>query len=291
MSSIIPFAFEDHLIRVVKRGEEPWFVGRDVCHALHISNESKALATLDPDEREDGVTVSDPIGREQSVIVISEPGVYRLVFRSRKPEAERFKRWLAHEVLPAIRKNGFYRLHGTTPERAQPEPAPDPASERLLYKLGLVREARLLFGPERARGLWHQLGLPAVPPAPPTGREEARACLRHLLETPLGERLAPIGAFIERALDDEEEARIMLLPFGVRVLPGCDGFLIANRHPALAKIFAGTEWADGHWARVLRRLSGVVPYRPVKFGGCKSRGTLVPAQYLDEATVLAAAKH
>ena len=48
------------------------------------------------------------LGGSQSVIVVSEPGVYRLVFRSRKPEAERFKRWLAHEVLPQIRKTGRF---------------------------------------------------------------------------------------------------------------------------------------------------------------------------------------
>ena len=112
MTGISNFAFEDHLVRVVKQGDEPWFVGRDVCKVLQIKNETQAMSRLDSDERRDGVCITDPIGREQSVIVVSEPGVFRLVFSSRKPEAERFKRWLAHEVLPELRRTGSYALHG-----------------------------------------------------------------------------------------------------------------------------------------------------------------------------------
>jgi prophage antirepressor-like protein len=63
MNSPIPFAFEDHLVRVIKDAGEPWFVGRDVCRVLEIRNESHALSRLDPDERRDGVAISDPIGR------------------------------------------------------------------------------------------------------------------------------------------------------------------------------------------------------------------------------------
>jgi prophage antirepressor-like protein len=115
MTGVVNFAFEEQLVRVVERDGEPWFVGNDVCRALGLSNPRKAVGDLDDDER--GVTTGDTLGGEQVMNIVSEAGVYRLVFRSRKPEAERFKRWLAHEVLPAIRKTGRY---GTAAE-----PLPD----------------------------------------------------------------------------------------------------------------------------------------------------------------------
>lgn len=86
---------------------EPWFVARDVCRALEIVNHRDAVAQLDGDER-DGVGISDTIGRMQETAIISEAGLYSLVLRSRKPEAKVFKRWVTHEVLPAIRKHGGY---------------------------------------------------------------------------------------------------------------------------------------------------------------------------------------
>ncbi len=96
MPEIIPLAFEEHLVRTILRAGEPWFVGKDVCQVLGLSNHNKALGTLDEDERA-GVTISDPSGTKRA-IAVSESGVYRLVFRSRKPEAERFKRWPAHPL-------------------------------------------------------------------------------------------------------------------------------------------------------------------------------------------------
>ena len=108
MTALIPFVFEEQLVRAVERHGVPWFVGKDVCHCLGLKNTNDALGGLDNDEK--GVATTDPLapGGEQTVIVISEPGVYRLVFRSRKPEAERFKRWLAHEVLPKLRRDGAF---------------------------------------------------------------------------------------------------------------------------------------------------------------------------------------
>lgn len=102
------FFFEKSAIRPVWNDGEPWFVGRDVCAALEIKNESEALAKLDDDERLAGVDITDPNGPKRTGIIISEPGVYRLVFSSRKATAEKFKRWLSHEVLPAIRRTGRY---------------------------------------------------------------------------------------------------------------------------------------------------------------------------------------
>ena len=90
---------------------EPWFVAKDVCAALGISNVSQSLSNLDEDER---MTISNSEGHSgqrggaQSMNIISEAGLYSLILRSRKPEAKAFKRWVTHEVLPSIRKHGGY---------------------------------------------------------------------------------------------------------------------------------------------------------------------------------------
>ncbi len=87
---------------------EPWFVAKDVCDILEISNPSDALQSLDDDEKANlgnSYVWSEP-GRRP--LIISEPGLYRLVMRSRKPEAKEFQRWVTHEVLPQIRKTGGY---------------------------------------------------------------------------------------------------------------------------------------------------------------------------------------
>ena len=86
---------------------EPWFVAADVCRALGLGNSSQAIAKLDDDEKS-GVIISDPHGREQVTRFISESGLYALVLSSRKPEAKAFKRWITHEVIPAIRKTDGY---------------------------------------------------------------------------------------------------------------------------------------------------------------------------------------
>jgi prophage antirepressor-like protein len=84
----------------------PWFVAKDVCDVLGIVNVSRALDGLDEDER--GLhTVKTP-SFPQEMAIVSEPGLYGLVLKSRKPEAKAFKRWLKHDVLPSIRKTGGY---------------------------------------------------------------------------------------------------------------------------------------------------------------------------------------
>ena len=94
-------------VRVVMRNNEPWFVGKDVCRVLEITNHHDALKRLDSDEK-DGVDITDPIGRPQKVNVINEFGLYSLILGSRKPEARAFKRWITHDILPSIRKTGQY---------------------------------------------------------------------------------------------------------------------------------------------------------------------------------------
>lgn len=109
-NAIQPFAFEDHLVRtIMDDGGEPWFVAKDVCRVLGI--EWKGSATMGPldDDEKDMVTLSTS-GGDQELLVVSESGLYALVFRSRKPQAREFSRWVRKEVLPSLRRTGRYAL-------------------------------------------------------------------------------------------------------------------------------------------------------------------------------------
>lgn len=88
---------------------EPWFVAKDVCDALDLSNPSVAVSALDDDERS-----KFNLGRQGETNIVSEPGLYKLVMRSRKPEAKAFQRWVTHDVLPSIRRTGAYEAPGAS---------------------------------------------------------------------------------------------------------------------------------------------------------------------------------
>lgn len=95
-------------VRTVMKDGEPWFVASDVCRALDINNSSQATTRLDTDEK--GIILNDTLGGMQKMSVVNEPGLYTLVLGSRKPEAKAFKRWITHDVIPAIRKHGVYAV-------------------------------------------------------------------------------------------------------------------------------------------------------------------------------------
>ncbi len=106
--SLESFRYKGTPIQVLGDYTNPKFIAKEICNALNISNHRDALTRLDDDEK--GVVISDTLGGKQEVLVINEPGLYSLVLRSTKPEAKAFKRWITHEVLPAIRKQGFYGI-------------------------------------------------------------------------------------------------------------------------------------------------------------------------------------
>ena len=93
-------------VRTVMQNGEPWFVAADVCKCLEIGNPSDAIGRLEMDER----TLVSIEGASNGLPVnaVNEPGLYSLILGSRKPEAKAFKRWITHEVIPSIRKNGGY---------------------------------------------------------------------------------------------------------------------------------------------------------------------------------------
>lgn len=269
MGALTNFAFEEHLVRVVDRDGEPWFAGKDVCGALGIRDHHQALEKLDADER-GGYDVPTPQGL-QRMIVVSEAGVFRLVFRSSKPEAERFKRWLAHEVLPAIRRTGRYG-----PET----PAAEPESLALArMRIDMVREARIMFGPARAALLWAELGLPPVPEIAPD--REPEECLAWLLARPVAGATA--GTLLARALAGDAGAEAALAPAGIRIErdAGRAGFLIASSKPQARALFSGSRWHSGRWVKVLRRLDGAAGVGTLSFDRWASRATFIPAEWLE----------
>ena len=87
---------------------EPWFVAKDACDILELNNVTEALRPLDDDEKSNFRNSEVAQNGGRAPLIISEPGLYKLIMRSRKPEAKEFQRWVTHEVLPQIRKTGGY---------------------------------------------------------------------------------------------------------------------------------------------------------------------------------------
>lgn len=101
-------------IRALEINGDPYFVGKDVAEDLGYTNSRKALSDhVDPEDKMDGVTIRDSIGRDQNPVFINESGVYALVFSSKLPKAKEFKHWVTSEVLPTIRKHGAYATPAT----------------------------------------------------------------------------------------------------------------------------------------------------------------------------------
>lgn len=119
----------------------PAFVAKDVCLALGIGKYRDAVSTIDDDER--GSVLVDTPGGKQQMTTVTEPGFYKLVMRSRKPEAKAFQRWVTHEVLPALRRDGGYMV-----ARADETPEETMARALLLAQGTMERQKRRIAGLE-----------------------------------------------------------------------------------------------------------------------------------------------
>lgn len=103
---VFNFSKEKSPVRVRLINGEPWFVAKDVCEVLGIANHKDAVSRLDDDEK-GGSVLPTQFGNKR-VNIVSESGLYALIFQSRKPEARKFRKWVTSEVLPSLRKRGFY---------------------------------------------------------------------------------------------------------------------------------------------------------------------------------------
>lgn len=138
MSDITIFNHLGNDIRVMTDEQgEPWFVLKDICDALEIENTSRVAGRLEEDDLTTSKVI-DNLGRNQLSFLISEAGLYEVIFMSRKPEAKAFKRWVTSEVLPSIRKHGMY----ATPATIEDMIADPDMAIKLLTTLKEERERR-----------------------------------------------------------------------------------------------------------------------------------------------------
>ena len=113
MNDMQIFTYNSNEVRTVEMNGEPWFVLKDVCEVLGLTDTGRTAERLDPDELTRNTLVSG--GQNREMFVINESGLYSVILRSDKPEAKPFRKWVTSEVLPSIRKHGAY----LTPETLQ----------------------------------------------------------------------------------------------------------------------------------------------------------------------------
>ena len=106
MNDLQIFIYSGAQLRTIQQPDGLWWVLRDVCEVLGLSNPTVVASRLEDDER-----AKFSLGRQGEAIIINEPGLYSVILRSDKPEAKAFKRWVVHEVLPSIRKTGSYGMN------------------------------------------------------------------------------------------------------------------------------------------------------------------------------------
>ena len=109
-------------IRMEEIGNQPWFIAKDVCTALELSEVSNTVKRLDDDEKLTRTVFVSGQGRE--MWFINESGLYNLIFQSRKPEARAFRKWVTNVVLPSIRQTGQYRIEGEAEQQRRRLPLP-----------------------------------------------------------------------------------------------------------------------------------------------------------------------
>jgi prophage antirepressor-like protein len=148
MGQINTFSFEGARVRVLESGGDPWWVAVDIGRALGLGNNGHDIAKgLDEDEK--GVRLIVAPNGEQQVTCVSESGLYALIFRSRRPEARRLRRWVTGEVLPAIRRTGSWAPAPQAPAlgmAAQPPTASPPqGAEAVMDVSGLTHTQRALL--------------------------------------------------------------------------------------------------------------------------------------------------
>ena len=158
-AAVIPFMFKNAQIRALAGNDGiPVFVAADVATVLGYRDSRDMVRMCVDDEK--GTHEVRTLGGNQMMSTITEPGLYRVIFRSQRPETEPFLRWVTHEVLPSIRKTGSYQRE---PEQLTKHMA---AAEFTIKTLRLDRASshRLIVDAAKADGI-EMPGLPNYTPA------------------------------------------------------------------------------------------------------------------------------
>ena len=116
------FEQNQHIRVIAQPDGAAWFVAKDVCRNLGIKNSRDAVSVLDQDERASvGITDTSSSTRKTiTTLCVNESGMYALTFKSRKPQAIKFRKWVTSEVLPSLRKHGSYSMPGANPAPSTP---------------------------------------------------------------------------------------------------------------------------------------------------------------------------
>ena len=143
---------------IMDENGEPWWIAREICLYLEIKHLASALRSI-PDECKQRITIeafkttgkgTGRGGDNGKRIIVNEPGIYRLIGRSRKPETEEFQRWLFHDIAPSIRKKGSYSIHQSRIEAPKAPPqqiprAPKTYKEAVQHLLVQIEENEKLI--------------------------------------------------------------------------------------------------------------------------------------------------
>ena len=221
MSNILPYDFEDNLVRVVLIAGDPWWVAADVAKVLGYRNAPDMVRNLDEDEK--GTHIVRTLGGDQEMNVISEGGLYVAIFKSRRPEAIKFRKWVTGTVLPELRRTGRYTLHEQDPPPTLPHEA---QAAELQARVSVVRAALRLFGTRGARDIWVQMGLPV-----PIAHAKASA------------EDDPLATSVREWIADRQEVSVEDVCAGLDII---NEVSIGRRIGALLRMFG---WRQTHVAR------------------------------------------
>ena len=268
MNDIQVFDFEDNAVRVIEKDGEPWFVAADVARVLEFKDARDACRCLDDDEAAPHIMrcrSENGVEQNREINIINESGLYNLIFRSRKPEAKKFRKWVTAEVLPSIRKTGAY----VAPAESDDDCASGALEDGTLTQwVGVVREARLLFGKAAARAVWAQTPLPRIDIAETIAAFDASAAenvLREILSTPF--KNGTIGDFVRDRADFREMQASGVRPF----------FLDGKKYYAVGNGFFGDKTRA-----VLLSMPQARRYPvSVRFGAVAVRAVLIPADFVE----------
>ena len=113
MKNVTTFNYNNSEIRTIQKDGETWWVLKDVCEVLGISNSRNVTQRLEKDDVH-SMDIIDNLNRLQNTSFINEAALYQVIMLSRKPEAKKFMNWVTHDVLPSIRKHGLYATDAAT---------------------------------------------------------------------------------------------------------------------------------------------------------------------------------
>lgn len=272
MNEISIFDFSDNPIRTIAFDDKPYFVARDICLALGYSKPENAVKQHCRATLKQGII--DSLGREQATTIIPESDLYRLIFNSKLPAAQKFEEWVTNDVLPTLRKTGEYNL--------KPEEEIDDIC--LEYDTGNIQVAEFelraikvicqLFGRDAAKQAYMSSKYLPKPTYAIDGRKDVSAisCLEHFKTLFVSNY--PICKLISNKCTD------ILKGSGFDIVD--DMLCVATSSKAVAQHFADSRWAN-NWVATLLELPHAERGRAAKrFAGITAKYIMVPTFYFRE---------